>query len=263
MTNPCPLCDKPIADTGYVCHACADHARDSLLRIAGDWADLETTRLRQDRIGDPGPASTEPPLPYNPRAAEVAWVIQNTLTTWAREIATTRGGEAPALVPDLARWLAEQAGWLRQRPEGEQALDELDSCSDLLRAAIDRPGPAVFCGRCDVCDRDLRARPGAATVECRRCDVTYDVTARREYLLELANDTLAHASLIARALDELGEPVKPERIRQWASRGRLHAKGKDAAGRPLYAVRDVRSLVSEDTRTGTGRRGRTTRRHAV
>lgn len=49
--QPCPRCDRPIADTGYVCHACARELTD-LLRWGAEQLDdgeLDTTIGRQTR----------------------------------------------------------------------------------------------------------------------------------------------------------------------------------------------------------------------
>lgn len=258
----CPLCGKPIADTGTVCHACTARTARDLDHIAEHWHDLQITLTRQDRIGDPAKATAEQPLPFNVTASSVADAIRNTLTTWARDIENARGATPPADTPALARWLGDQTAWLRHRDDGGEAIDELGSCWQLLRGAIDRPPPRAYCGPCDTCGADLYATPGRLTVVCRACEVEYDIRARREWLLSVADDTLAHAGLIARALDELGEPVKSERIRQWAARGRLVAKGRDHIGRPLYAVKDVRTLVNaEETRLIESAKRRASRRH--
>lgn len=49
--QPCPRCGKPIADTGYVCHACTREIRDMLRWTAEqlDDGELDTTIGRQTR----------------------------------------------------------------------------------------------------------------------------------------------------------------------------------------------------------------------
>lgn len=256
MSRTCPMCDHPIADAGTACHDCQGKTATNLRSLADHWPQLTITLTRQDRIGDPAPSGAETPLMFSEKAHDVANIITNTLTTWARDIEEQRGSTAPSRTPTLARWLADQTTWLRHRDYGPEALDELDHCWHLLRTTIDRPPKRTYAGPCDHCRRDMYAAQGAPSVQCRDCGATYDVNARREWLLEQADHTLAHASLIARALDELGEPIKSDRIRQWASRGRLIPKATDHAGRALYAVHEVRALIRQEEE-----RVRDSRRH--
>lgn len=48
--NPCPVCDRPIADTAYVCHGCTRHLVKALLRAAIEIAELDVTFARQDAV---------------------------------------------------------------------------------------------------------------------------------------------------------------------------------------------------------------------
>lgn len=272
MTD-CPICFHPVADTGVICHKCTGHLRRDLERLASRIIDLQQTITRQDRIGDPGP-SAETPLVFSYAASDVLEVAVNTLTTWVRDIEEQRGItmpltleparpvgpvcrgcqhetcveilRQPARIPIEARcalWLSTQVDWLRHRDYAEEVYGELAYTCSAVTHAVDRPVPRQYVGPCDVCGKDMYAARNAGVVKCRPCDLEYDVADRREWLLEQADDQLVHAGLLARALSDLGEPIKSERIRQWASRGLLTAKAHDAAGRPLYAVRDVRDLL--------------------
>jgi len=71
---------------------------------------------------------------------------------------------------------------------------------------------------------------------------------RREWLLECAEDRLERASLIARAVSDLGSPISADRIRVWAMRKRLFSHATDGMGRPLYRIGDVMELLRNDTR---------------
>ena len=70
-TNPCPICDHPIADTAYVCHRCARSLATQLLRAARLWRDLEDSLAGQGHVS----ARQSPPKPdltvlIGPRCAD-------------------------------------------------------------------------------------------------------------------------------------------------------------------------------------------------
>lgn len=150
---------------------------------------------------------------------------------------------------DALRYIAANTTWLAHHRDAEEAFDELEHICAVVDVAIDSRPPQVYAGPCDVCRRDMYAKEGAATVECRLCSLTYEMGPRRDYLLDLVADQLATASMLSAALATLGEPVTPDAIRKWAERGRLIAKGKDHRGRPTYRVEDVRRLAATMHRT--------------
>lgn len=136
-TLPCPRCDKPIADTAYVCAVCARKLADDLREAVALWVNLQETVGRATRTtGRPqagghkvtrhGPtcrgmtcdhesceaiwkarhrALTEQPLPHEDAplislsAAEDSWIVTNTATTWARHISEQRGIPIPKPKP--------------------------------------------------------------------------------------------------------------------------------------------------------------------
>lgn len=147
--------------------------------------------------------------------------------------------------PDALRYLADQTGWLAHHADAEQAFDELQHCIGLIESAIDLPVAGVYAGPCDVCRHDLYAKPGAEMVDCRPCDIHYDMAARREWLLSSAEDRLERSTDIARALTAYGRHITRKRIDVWASRGLLAAKGHDRSDRPLYRVGDVIAMLNQ------------------
>jgi hypothetical protein len=151
---------------------------------------------------------------------------------------------------DSLRYIASSTTWLAHHRDAEEAFDELEHICALVDTAIDTRPAQVYAGPCDICRRDMYAKEGASDVECRLCHLTYPMDTRREYLLELVGDQLATAAMLSAALATLGEPVTPDAIRAWATRGRLTAKGKDHRGRPTYRVEDVRRLAATMKRRG-------------
>ena len=142
------------------------------------------------------------------------------------------------------RYLADQTGWLAHHPSALEAFDELEHCVGLIESAIDLPVAGVYAGPCDVCRSDLYAKPGAESVECRPCHLTYDMEARRAWLLSSAEDRMERSTDVARALTAYGRHITRKRIDVWASRGLIQAHGKDRSGNPLYRVGDVIAMLN-------------------
>jgi hypothetical protein len=147
-------------------------------------------------------------------------------------------------VPAALLYLATRTHWLAHHQAAEEAFDELEHVVGLIETTIDIPVAGTYAGPCNVCRADMYAKPDAQTVECRPCNLTYDMAARREWLLSSAEDRLERSTDVARALVAYGRSITRKRIDVWASRGQLPAKGKDASGRPLYRVGDVIALLN-------------------
>lgn len=143
---------------------------------------------------------------------------------------------------DALVFLPDHVAWLMHRPEAEQVVSELHAALNHLRSVIDSHPDRVYAGPCDYCRQDLYAEQGAAQVTCVPCAATWEMDARREWLLEQVASQLATASQVAHALTSLGQPLTPGRVRQWASRGMLTAHGLDGT-RPTYRVGDVQRLL--------------------
>ncbi|NJP27085.1 hypothetical protein FLW53_23370 [Microbispora sp. SCL1-1] len=257
----CGCCGRPVPDHAYVCPACAWHLHEHLVRLVdGDLVDeLDTALARQAKLGGSGGRhGDEQPLAFGYAASEAIWVLRNTLTGWVRVLLDDLAHHHPPAdtLPAMAEWLAYRTETLRHLPEGPEAVDELTAAVRHAEAAVAPLGDRVYVGPCAgeldggaPCGADLYAAPGAAWVTCKACGAHYRVHQRREWLLDAAEDVLETATEIARAVTSLGRPVTPERIRQWAHRGQLHARGtqRDGRGRwvPLYRVGDVLDLVAD------------------
>jgi len=178
----CVTCGRPQSGTAYVCPRCAGRARGDLLRLASLASELDVTIARQGRAGDGGRGGDDEPLPVDLGAAEQAWAVTNTVTTWIRDVARARGVTAlryprtpgptcrtnagvPACghrsclaiarsgqpldgLAEAIRWLAGQVEWIRHQPDAGQALDELaDACAVAVRI-VDRRAPRWYAGPC-------------------------------------------------------------------------------------------------------------------
>lgn len=264
----CP-CGRPMPGDGTICRAClAD-----LERALGDapWAAAQLTisYSRQSRIGsgDGGRRSADTPMPYDARSSKLATDLRTTLARWAGTIAqqvgeslegpmcdrpcrhrsckTVRGSRTPSgRTADLARWMLCHLELIRRHQAAGRIADDITRLIEAAERCIDRPADLAYSGPCDECDLDLYGRLGASLVRCRGCGAQYDVTERREWLLAAAEDTLAHAALIARALSRLGTNIQANRLYVWANRGQILAHGTDTHGRPLYRIGDVLDLLA-------------------
>ena len=259
----CVLCTAEHTGTALVCHRCATAVERRLREAAADVGELDITIARLDRRGDPTPRAGKPApaapirpdsgtlrhyadqatgwaagLPYSEAASDAAWVVRNTVTTWARVIADTVHADPPTDLDDLMRWVAGRCSWLRYEPCGDEALAELDHAAQLVWRAIDRTGvERRYLGPC-VCGTDLYARRSAETVTCTGCGTPLDVATLVAGLEEIVRDRSFTAAEIE---DAYG--IRADRIRKWASRGRIVARGHDRAGRPLYALPEVLELA--------------------
>lgn len=253
--SDCVVCTSPTEL--YLCGRCGDDlARD--LADVGDLAtELDTTRSRQDRIGgdNAGRRNADRGLPWKEPASEAAWVLANTLTSWVRDLANTRGVEVDASgLAGLATWLRNRLDWLRAHPDVEQAFAELVAAVRNARRAVDRPAVLPYAGRCHECDDHMYARMDRPVVTCRACEHQHDTEALRQWLL----DAVAHRNLTATELAQslpalLGAPLPLATVKTWIDRGHLFRTGRDEQGRATYRIQDVVTLaLSRPTRRGNG-----------
>ena len=264
----CPGCHRPVPD-GALCRACTTRLRDDLAAVDDLAAELETWRVKLDRIGARAPRGGQNiPLGFRPQAVEVADVLHMTLAGWARDIAEAVGDplyDIPAEHPPaLAAWLADRLETARHLATAGALADEVGYAIRTVRRAIDRPADRTYAGPCDaepfpgvVCNADLYAYPGADHVVCRVCGARYGMTDRRAWLLDGVREHLATAAEISQGVGELyGQPINRRTITVWHHRNRLPERGRTAQGYPLYRIGDVLDLAAGSvTRQAGGPRG--------
>jgi predicted RNA-binding Zn-ribbon protein involved in translation (DUF1610 family) len=218
------------------------------------------TRVARDTDDATPYAIREMPLPYDPGASEILAVLADTMTFWAISIADQRGVDYPAANPEALSWfLAGQVDWLRAQHAGAEAFDELNAAIRAAERATDRPAERRYAGPCtamydpsndgreQVCGTDLYAREGRDQVACPTCGTEYPLTARREWLRELAAERLLPAAELCRAIDGLGRPVSLNTFKSWVKRDQLiprgHIPGYLGREVAIYRVGDVIALV--------------------
>lgn len=255
-------CGRPTRDTLTVCDACADQLGVALGDIAWLVDELDTTITRQRALPtEGGPTGAETPLPWHEKASEALRHLKAILVSWALFCdAEHVPHQSPANgLPDdtaeaLSRWLLWRIDGLTRHELGPDAVDEITDAVAKCRRVIDRRPERWYAGPCTAhpgggedsreCGSDLYAKRQTGDVECRDCGAVYDVAARRAWLLAEAEDRLADAATVARAVSWLGAvPLTPALVRKWAERGRIIAKGHDGS-RPLYRIGDAIDLLA-------------------
>lgn len=234
-------CGQPVADA-TVCATCAGMLTAALRKVEEWLADeLETTLTRQDRTARPsgGGRPAETPLPYSGRASEASWVLRSALVGWVRMIAEDDWPDDT--LPAIARWLRGRVEVIRHHPAAAEALDEITAAAQEAERAVDLPHSGMLAGTCPECGRPVYAREGVRTARCHddACDGEVDVHEWRTEALHRLNAAALPAADAARALTALGHTVTPERIRQWARRGKLSPADSSAR----YYLSDVRNLL--------------------
>lgn len=270
-----PGCGRPVPDQAYLCQRCGDILLRDVGRVADLRAALDDALARRTRIDRP-PAPRRPeapdegaalgaeetlrvqPMPVDLDAAGHILELRRVLVGWADWIAAQRGLLRPLDTwQALGGWLADQVEWLRHHPQGPEAAAEIGAVVARVMRYVDRPPARWYAGPCATpfidddgllqeCQEDLYPESGARVIQCPACQAVHDLDYRREWLLAAAEDRLAHAELIARAVTTLdAQRVTSSQVRGWAHRGRLPVKGRDAQGRPLYRIGDVLDLARE------------------
>lgn len=265
MSETTCRCGQPTRDAAYVCETCADRLSRALGDVPALVDELEVTITKQRALPtEGGSAASETALPWHEKAADARRALHGLLAMWSRfcEEEHVRHS-SPRVRPldehddnlvALSRWLLWRVDGLTLHDIGPEAVEEITDAVAECHRIIDRRPDRWYAGPCTEttddlreCGADLYARRTVGEVRCRDCGAVYDVEKRRRWLLDEAEDRLADAATVARAVSWLGaEPLNPGRVRKWAERGRITAKGHDGR-RPLYRIGDAIDLLASDT----------------
>ena len=260
MSNEC-RCGRPTRDTLTTCETCSDELARSLAEIPWMADELATTITKQRAIPtEGGPRGGETALLWHEKASDARRHLHSLLVSWVRFCdeegvahQSPKDGLPDDTLPALSRWMLWRVDGLARHEIGPDATEEILSAMAECRRVIDRSPDRWYAGPCVqevdnvACGTDLYARRTKGDVTCRECAAVYDVAERRAWLLAEAEDRLANASDVARAVSWLGaRPLTPARVWQWAKRGRIVAKGHDGKA-PLYRVGDAIDLLAADT----------------
>jgi hypothetical protein len=270
----CAVCAKRPTPDGYACSGCTSRAAGHLaaiIELAPDARLVAAGLVRRGGGGSGGKPGSRPPL--NDGATDALHAVTNALTTLAREIADTRGLQAPRdghthtdpLVM-VCRWLERQLEWARHATDDQggayavQAFAEIEACASRLRGLVNGREPGRYAGPCgyvdedgQLCGEDVEARPGANHATCRACGSRYDVDERQAWMRGEIEDHLARPVEIAGVLMRLGFPVGYSTIAAYAAKGLLVPHGHDQKERPMYRIGDVLDLRMAATKTSRRR----------
>jgi hypothetical protein len=259
VASTCRACTAPVQN-GYLCTTCTHSLTDDLDQVGAVLIELDITRSRQDRLGEPGTRrGSGLELPWKERASEAYWVLAATVLVWIREVVERAGHDPVDPVGDnpetWAGWLSRHINRVRLLDVAGECADEIGNALDLATHAVDRPPVTVFVGPCGgmvdsaVCTVDLYAHSGADAVTCQWCGTEHEMEDRRRWLLGRARDRLAPLPTISRALSAWMErQVTPAALRGYVHRGRLIRKGTDRRGQDLYRVGDAADIVVDTWR---------------
>jgi len=248
------------------------------------WEDTPFDTIKQ--LWKETAGAVEQALPFHLGASNQRRLVEAALT-WARHVSETRGRDIPEPArwlgpiceacdhdgcrwwrnwtadpePAAFRWLIGELDWIRHQREAGEMFRDITAAAPAVRRAVDAQEDRVYVGPCGAatpagrCSCDLYAREGEVFVTCQACGHSHDVAKRQWWLLERANDQLAHAALLSKALAKLGEGVTEVMISRWVAKGRLFARGQVLVGgkwRPTYRVGDVRRLAEDEAARKAG-----------
>lgn len=253
MSATCPVCDRP-QDAGLLCSACCDRLERDLGDVASIVADLDVTLSKQARIGNSSGSGglARERTPINVGAMNVADDLQNTLTTWARDV---EADVCPALlalcgVPcgcagrnpshrgvassaTASRILLSHIPEIRRHPAARELVDEISDAIAQARRVVDRPADRIYMGQCLMenpdeegrqvtCLEELWARPGASEVKCRVCSTEHPVAERRAWMLQKMAPMLFTIKEASYMLGDVGNiKVTQASIRGYIKRGKI------------------------------------------
>lgn len=254
MNEPCEIewCDRPVAE-GRICMRCAERFEVALGDVAALWDELDVVLTRQARYSDAeGRAGAETALPFNARASEVASTVRNILVSWCRLISEERGKPLPEVDTPaaIAGWLLHHVMWLRHHRAGAEAVEEILSAVSELRRVVDRPAERIYAGPCADCGGDMYGKPGAASVECRPCGLSYDVDGMLTWMRSQVYGRLVTAKEGAVLLSRFGLTTTRNRIDLWHFKKLIVVVSHDKDGKQLFLFDDLieRATKPDDTR---------------
>ncbi|ORA23417.1 DUF1922 domain-containing protein [Mycobacterium aquaticum] len=286
MTTNClnHACKRP--SQLYLCNDCTRVLGNMLDRVPELLDDLDARIQKLDRvphgtIGRIRSASDLNVMDFD--AAETARDTRKLLRRWVETIAERHTGRRPPgldtiATRDLARWLQVNIEAIARLDCAGNIFDDVNKLvgsgdkGGQLVCAIDRR-ERHFIGPCSTitghdnaghpieCSEILYAQVGDRTVDCPACGQEIDVAANQRRALA-SRDLMTEPTLLE-ALDNAGEPMKPETLTRWIAIKRLRPRGYLHQGqfvktrvqetdRALYSFDTARRLLRRDTRL-TGR----------
>lgn len=233
--------------------------------LIADLQDLVTKQVRLSGTGGPAPKGRSFPLPFDVAASELAWVLDNTVSTWARDFAESN----PHLVfsastsAAAAEWMAGFPALLALHPAAAELHAEITGLTERVRSMVDTAAAKVVLGACGAllgerrcteilygrADEQGRPDPDQRLVRCRVCGATYHAEVRRRQMQHYVRAMKTTTAEIARSVGTwFGQAINVKTVRTWANRGKIAPTGFDEDGEPLYRVGDVLDYAATRTK---------------
>lgn len=265
----CPVCFQPQMQ-GLLDDACTTRLEQVLGEVPWLVEQLTITISKQAKIGAQasGSAPARERNPINYGALIVADELQNTLTTWARDVCdegcvSTIDGQRTT--DTCAYDLLGHIPQIRKHPAVGELVDEIHDAINRTRQIIDRPADRQFVGPCMAptpddegrevtCLADIWAHPNAATATCKTCGITHDVAERRMWMLREADDRLFTVREAAQLIGSHGAiRVSESTIRGYIKREWIAYHGK-INGSSVIRLGDLLDVLNDTSRRKAGQK---------
>lgn len=232
MSATCPSCGRP-QTFGILCADCCAMVETMLAAVPQLIDQLDVAIAKQAKIGGGGKAgkgSAHERLPLNFGAVAVR----------------------DALIVESA-YIGDDIDSLRRHIQVAEMVCDFGRAVANAYRAIDRARERQYLGTCmytedgAVCHAELWAKPKATSVRCTQCEHVHDVTERREWLLDQAEDMIFTPREAAQYVGEVGGiTVGHQRIRNYLDRGRI-AKRPSHDGVLRLRLGDLLDVLRDDT----------------
>jgi hypothetical protein len=225
-------------------------------RTPGLVEELQITLTRQhvlSRGSEIRQKAPETALMFHQAASDAAWEVDNTIATWARDLATLNPHLTLTATTTVgaAQWMTRFPNLLAAHPAAGEMLDELASIAVKAERVIDTGPDRVFLGKCGTiiegkrCTADLHGVQDKPWVYCRECSTKHDALERWTDLQAKVRDSLATAAEIAEASQRFfGHMVNVKTVRTWARRGVIDTCGHNRNDEPLHRVDEVLKVAA-------------------
>ena len=195
--------------------------------------------------------SSETPLIVDLDAAEVAWVLHDTLAATVKSLCEDRGIVYGGVdtSPALAAWLARSVMSIVLSPDALETWGMVADVHGLVVRTVDIALPRVWLGRCDavvdgaVCGQDVRATEDETAVRCSGCMTVHNVAEFKVRVLATAGGELATGPVL---LGLIGGALKAGTLRQWKARGKV-TPVTSIDGVDVWRIGEVLALMTEST----------------
>jgi hypothetical protein len=228
-------CDTP-APAGYLCTRHAEQLRTDVQAAPGVLRDLEDTITGQAKQG--GGGGTGERHVFNETASIAADELRYLLRSVAHDVDPQERHRYAESDAHLAARALAGLGRLVLQPGVQTSARDLSEALRTARRCMDRAPERRVIGVCE-CGAPLATHRTDGTVTCRACEREWDVAATLAGRDRDAQNVQGTPAEIASYFSGvLGARLSDAQVREWASRGIVHAVGERGRAK-LYRVGEV------------------------